>query len=93
MQGKTKLYVDKNTPNVEKIHPNVDEKRVKKWAMSQPARPKTMKNTAPPRALRGQGFYGGSAPDSHRHIKTNTHHQGAVGGRGALAPRNCPRTP
>lgn len=29
MQGKTKLYVDKNTPNVEKNTPNVDEKRLK----------------------------------------------------------------
>jgi len=26
----------------------------------------TMKNTAPPRALRGQGLYGGSAPDGLR---------------------------
>ena len=26
----------------------------------------TMKNTAPPRALRGQGFYGGRAPDRVR---------------------------
>lgn len=93
MQGKTKLYVDKNTPNVEKIHPNVDEKRSKKRTTSQPVRPKTMKNTAPPRALRGQGLYGGSAPDSNRQTKTNTRHQGVVGGRGALAPRNCPRTP
>ena len=30
MQAKTKLYVDKNTPNVEKNTPNVDEKREKK---------------------------------------------------------------
>lgn len=30
MQGKTKLYVDKNTPNVDKNTPNVDEKRGKK---------------------------------------------------------------
>ena len=30
MQEKTKLYVDKNTPNVEKNTPNVDEKREKK---------------------------------------------------------------
>lgn len=29
MQGKTKLYVDKNTPNVDKITPNVDEIRGK----------------------------------------------------------------
>ena len=29
MQGKTKLYVDKNTPNVEKNTPNVDEIRGK----------------------------------------------------------------
>lgn len=29
MQGKTKLYVDKNTPNVDKNTPNVDEKRPK----------------------------------------------------------------
>lgn len=27
MQGKTKLYVDKNTPNVDKNTPNVDEIR------------------------------------------------------------------
>lgn len=30
MQEKTKLYVDKNTPNVEKNTPNVDEKPGKK---------------------------------------------------------------
>ena len=30
MQGKTKLYVDKNTPNVDKKPPNVDENRGKK---------------------------------------------------------------
>ena len=30
MQEKTKLYVDKNTPNVDKNTPNVDEKPVKK---------------------------------------------------------------
>ena len=30
MQEKTKLYVDKNTPNVEKNTPNVDEKWEKK---------------------------------------------------------------
>ncbi len=30
MQGKTKLYVDKNTPNVEKNTPNVDKNRGKK---------------------------------------------------------------
>lgn len=30
MQEKTKLYVDKNTPNVDKNTPNVDEKREKK---------------------------------------------------------------
>lgn len=30
MQGKTKLYVDKNTPNVDKNTPNVDEIRGKK---------------------------------------------------------------
>lgn len=30
MQGKTKLYVDKNTPNVEKKPPNVDKNRGKK---------------------------------------------------------------
>ena len=30
MQAKTKLYVDKNTPNVEKNSPNVDEKWEKK---------------------------------------------------------------
>lgn len=30
MQGKTKLYVDKNTPNVDKNIPNVDEIRGKK---------------------------------------------------------------
>lgn len=30
MQGKTKLYVDKNTPNVDKNTPNVDKKREKK---------------------------------------------------------------
>lgn len=29
MQGKTKLYVDKNTPNVDKNTPNVDEIRGK----------------------------------------------------------------
>lgn len=29
MQEKTKLYVDKNTPNVDKNTPNVDEKREK----------------------------------------------------------------
>ena len=29
MQGKTKLYVDKNTPNVDKNTPNVDKKRPK----------------------------------------------------------------
>ena len=32
MQGNTKLYIDKNTPNVEKIRPNVDEKWEKKNA-------------------------------------------------------------
>ena len=31
MQAKTKLYVDKNTPNVDKNTPNVDEKWEKKW--------------------------------------------------------------
>lgn len=30
MQGKTKLYVDKNTPNVDKKTPNVDKKGEKK---------------------------------------------------------------
>lgn len=30
MQAKTKLYVDKNTPNVDKNTPNVDENRGKK---------------------------------------------------------------
>lgn len=30
MQAKTKLYVDKNTPNVDKNTPNVDENRWKK---------------------------------------------------------------
>ena len=30
MQEKTKLYVDKNTPNVDKNTPNVDKKREKK---------------------------------------------------------------
>ena len=30
MQAKTKLYVDKNTPNVEKNTPNVDKKWEKK---------------------------------------------------------------
>ncbi len=30
MQGKTKLYVDKNTPNVDKNTPNVDKKKPKK---------------------------------------------------------------
>lgn len=30
MQEKTKLYVDKNTPNVEKNTLNVDKKREKK---------------------------------------------------------------
>ena len=30
MQEKTKLYVDKNIPNVDKNTPNVDKKREKK---------------------------------------------------------------
>ena len=30
MQEKTKLYVDKNTPNVDKNTPNVDKKGEKK---------------------------------------------------------------
>lgn len=70
MQAKTKLYVDKNTPNVDKNTPNVDEKRAKNWAKSKAGAGHTMKNTAPPRAFRGQGFYGGSAPDCNRQIKT-----------------------
>ena len=82
MQVKIKLYVDKNIPNVEKIRPNVDEKRVKKRAKSKPARPKTMKNTAPPRALRGQGFYGGSAPDCNRQTKKHPRQQGWRAGEG-----------
>ena len=75
MQGKTKLYVDKNTPNVDKNTPNVDEKRAKNWAKSKAGAGYTMKNTAPPRALRGQGFYGGGAPDCLRDIKMVAHTQ------------------
>ena len=96
MQGKSKLYIDKNTPNVEKKHPNVDKKWEKKrrppqgdqaadppkgetkrppeHTTRQPkakkAQPhakqqkeiRTMKNTAPPRAHRGQGLTGAAPP-------------------------------
>lgn len=69
MQEKIDLYVDEIHPNVEKIRSNVDEKWAKNWAKSKAEAGHTMKNTALPRALRGQGFYGGSATDCNRQIK------------------------
>lgn len=77
MQEKTKLYVDKNTPNVEKKRPNVDEKRAKKLGKTQRASPTTMKNTRkgargatvsppkekrPPAGGRGRGSTGAAPP-------------------------------
>lgn len=77
MQAKTKLYVDKNTPNVEKIRPNVDEKRAKNWAKSKAGAGHTMKNTRkgargatvsppkekrPPAGGRGRGLTGAAPP-------------------------------
>ena len=96
MQGKSKLYSDKNTPNVDKKHLNVDKKQEKKrrppqddqaadppkgetkrppeHTTRQPkakkAKPhakqqkklRPMKNTALPRALRGQGLTGAAPP-------------------------------
>lgn len=57
MQAKSKLYSDKNTPNVEKKHPNVDKKGLPASATRQP---KTMKNT------RGECRGGQAAPLCNR---------------------------
>ena len=77
MQSKTKLYVDKNTPNVDKNTPNVDEKRAKNWEKSKAGAGHTMKNTRkgargatasppkekrPPAGGRGRGLTGAAPP-------------------------------
>ena len=77
MQGKTKLDVDKNFSNVDKIIPNVDEKRAKNWAKSKAGAGYTMKNTRkgargatasppkekrPPAGGRGRGLTGAAPP-------------------------------
>lgn len=36
MQGKTKLYVDKNPANVDKISPNIDKIKAKKRPIFEP---------------------------------------------------------
>ena len=79
MQEKTKLYVDKNTPNVDKNTPNVDKKGEKKGRT-------TMKNTAPPRALRGQGLTG-AAPPTATDISIPLRFLMAVADKKGLLPR------
>lgn len=75
MQVKKQLYIGKIVEFVDKINVFVDEKRAKNWAKSKAVAGHTMKNTAPPRAFRGQGFNGGSAPDCLRDIKKVAHTQ------------------
>lgn len=77
MQEKTKLYVDKNTPNVDKNTLNVDKNRAKKRAKSKAGAGHTMKNTrkgargataSPPKEKRppaggsGRGLTGAAPP-------------------------------